>query len=125
MDILSIDDFRGPVPDDDDTTFTEGKSFAKQTYSTQMDPLKEQVFQDPTYIRWQIFDEIPEWVYTRECEGYFDKNGNPLTDDESIKHLISGEQSFYIDDELELCDENGYVTLFIQLAHLWSTNQFW
>ena len=42
---------------------------------------------DPTYIRLKVLDEIPERVYTIKCEGYFDKNGNPLTDEESIKHL--------------------------------------
>ena len=55
-----------------------------------------------------MFDEIPEWLYTIECEGYFDKNGNPLEDEESIKHLISGEPPVNIDDDvLERSDENG------------------
>ena len=80
------------------------------------DPLKQQVepistpeeVQNPSYIRWQMFDEILERLYTIECEGYFDKNGNPLEDEESIKHLISGEPPWNIDDDvLERSDENG------------------
>ena len=46
--------------------------------------------QDPTYIRWQIFDEITERIYTIQCEGYIDKDGKPLNDETSIKHLTSG-----------------------------------
>ncbi|KAK8893673.1 hypothetical protein M9Y10_022100 [Tritrichomonas musculus] len=59
------------------------------------DPLKEH----------SIFDEIPERLYTIECEGYADKNGKPLDDETTIKHLTDGEQ-VDINVELELCDEN-------------------
>ena len=100
----SVDDYRDPVPDADDAFATA-------------DPLKQQVepipapeeVQDPSYIRWQMFDEIPERLYTIECEGYFDKNSKPLDDEKKIKHLTSFEPSVNIDDELELCDENGDV----------------
>ena len=51
---------------------------------------------DPCYIRWQMFDEIPERVYTIECEGYVDKNGNPLDDEDSIKHLTNGNKTINI-----------------------------
>ena len=56
-----------------------------------------------------MFDEIPEQFYTIECDGYFDKNGKPLDDETSIKHFTSGDPPVIIDDELELCDENGDV----------------
>ena len=56
-----------------------------------------------------MFDEIPERLYTIQCEGYFDKNDKPLKDETSIKHLTSGEPPVYIDDEIEICDENGNV----------------
>lgn len=62
--------------------------------------------QDPTYIRWLIYDEIPKRLYTIESEGYFDKNGTPLENEISIKNLTGGEQ-VDIDAELEICDENG------------------
>lgn len=60
--IMSVNNFR----DDDD------------------DPLIEQ---DPTYIRCQIYNEIPERLYSIECEGYVDKNGKPLDNETTIKHL--------------------------------------
>ncbi len=60
-----------------------------------------------------MFDEIPERSYSIECEGYFDKKGHPFNDETSIKHLTSGEPSVNIDDELELCDENGDVIDYI------------
>lgn len=34
--------------------------------------------QDPTYIQWLIYDEIPKRLYTIEGEGYFEKNGTSL-----------------------------------------------
>ena len=61
---------------------------------------------DPTYIRIQILDEIPELVYTKECESNVDKNGNPLSDEEWIRYLTNGEHK-YCDDVIEKYDENG------------------
>ena len=63
--------------------------------------------QDLTYKRWQIFDEIPERVYTIQCEGYIDNDGKPLDDETSIKHLTSGEHKLCVDDVIECYDENG------------------
>ena len=87
-------------------------------YGYDDDPLKvieEQVVneqpvevQDPCYIRWQMFDEIPERVYNIECEGYVDKNGKPLYDEESIKYLTNGEHKLCVDNVIERYDENGY-----------------
>ena len=86
-------------------------------FRDESDPLKEQVepepipeeeLQDLCYMRWQMFDEIPERVYTIQCEDYFDKNDKPLDDEESIKHLTSGEH-IDIDDDIELHDEYGNV----------------
>lgn len=48
--------------------------------------------QNPVYIWWQIFDEIPKWVYTIEGEGYFNKDDKPLNDETTIKYLTDGEQ---------------------------------
>ena len=46
--------------------------------------------QDPNYIRCQIFYEIPERLYTIECEGYVDKDCKSLTDETTIKYLTDG-----------------------------------
>lgn len=48
----------------------------------------------------------PERIYTIECEGYFDKNGDQLDDEISIKLLTNGEQ-VDVESNLELYDENG------------------
>ena len=93
------------------------KSISINDFRDDDDPLKQQIepiptpeeVHDPSYIRWQMFDEIPERLYTIQCEGYFDKNGHPLEDETTIKHLTNGEPPVNIDDELELCDENGDV----------------
>ena len=52
---------------------------------------------DSTYFRWEIFDEIPERVYNIQCECYVDTNAQPLNDETSIKHLINGKRTIYID----------------------------
>ena len=98
----SVDDYRDPVPDADDTFATA-------------DPLKQQVepiptpeeVHDPSYIRWQMFDEIPERVNNIECEGYVDNNGRTLDDETSIEHLTNGESPIEICNEIEHYDENG------------------
>ena len=38
-----------------------------------------------------LVNAIYELVYTIEGEGYFDKNGKPLDDETTIKHLTSEE----------------------------------
>lgn len=58
-----------------------------------------------TYIRRQIFDKIPELVYTIECESYFAKDGTHLDDEATIEHLTIGEQ-VEIKAKLDNCDEN-------------------
>lgn len=45
-------------------------------------------------------------LYSRECEGYIDKNEKQLVDETSIKHLTDGEQPVDIDTEIEIYDEN-------------------
>ena len=65
---------------------------------------------DPTYIRWQIFDEIPERVYTIQSDGYNVKEGQSLNDEASIKYLINRE---HVDIELVRYDENGNVIDYI------------
>ena len=98
--VTSVDDYRDTVPDADDTFATA-------------DPLKQQVepiptpeeFHHPSYIRWQMFDEIPQRLYTIQCEGYIDNKGKPLNDETLIKHFTSSEPPVNIDDELELCDD--------------------
>ena len=95
--ILSINDFH----DDDDTL---------KEHLERVNPiLTPKEVQNPSYIQWQIFDDIPERVYTIQCEGYFDKNGYPLDDETTTKHLTSGEHPVNIDDDIELFDENGDV----------------
>ena len=54
-----------------------------------------------------MFDEIPEREYTIHCEGYFNKNSNPLDDKTTIKYLTSREP-VDIDDNIELCDLIDY-----------------
>ncbi len=98
MEIMSINDFR----DDDDPLKQQIEPI----------PTPEQV-QDPCYIRWQMFDEIPERLCTIECEGYFD-NGKPLDDETTIKHLISGEHKLCVDDIIEHYDENGNVIDYVE-----------
>lgn len=57
---------------------------------------------NPNYIQWQMFDDIPERVYTIECEGYIDKNGRYIDDESSLKHLTNGEPS-------KVYSEDGYL----------------
>ena len=92
----------------DPVCIPEGK-FAKQKANIIEQTVKEHPEQiDPTYIRWQMFDEIPERFYTIQCDGYVDMNGKPLTNEASIKHLTSGEH-VDIDAELEIYDKYGNV----------------
>ena len=67
------------------------------------DPLKEQPTvndittheaQDPSYIIWQIFNEIPERFISIVCECYVDKNGKPLDDETTTKHLTDESSNF-------------------------------
>ena len=100
------------------------KSISINDFRDDDDPLKQQIepiptpeeVHDPSYIRWQMFDEIPERLYTIQCEGYFDKNDKPLKDETSIKHLTSGEPPVDIDDDdddaSEICDEYGNVITY-------------
>ena len=53
---------------------------------------------DLTYIRWEVFDEIPELAYTIQFDGYVDKKRQPLNDWISIKHLTNGEYVNYDND---------------------------
>ena len=108
-----VNDYRDPVPDADD-------DFANaETLKQQVEPIPTpEEIHDPSYIRWQMFDEIPERLYTIQCEGYFDKNDKPLKDETSIKHLTSGEPPVDIDDDdddddaSEICDEYGNVITY-------------
>ena len=68
-------------------------------------PTPEEV-QDPSYIQWQMFNEISERLYTIEWEGYFDKNCKTLDDETTIKHQSSGEHKLCVDDVIEYYDEN-------------------
>lgn len=61
--------------------------------------------QDLSYIWWPIFDEIPKQVYTIKCEGYFNKNGQQLDNEASIKHPTNGAPN----DDIVICDENSEV----------------
>lgn len=45
--------------------------------------------------------QMPERVYTLECENYVDNDGKRLTDEESTKHLINCEQPADINAKLE------------------------
>ena len=68
-----------------DQVYESMKSISINDFHNDDDPLKQQIepiptpeeVHDPSYIRWQMFDEIPERLYTIRCEGYFDKNGKP------------------------------------------------
>ena len=101
---MSVDEFRRLMEEGGEANDT-----VKETVNTEV---KETDETDPTYIRWQIFDEIPERIYTIQCDGYVDKNGQPLSDETTIKHLTSGEH-VVIDDELEICDKYGNVIDYI------------
>ena len=46
-------------------------------------------------------------ITTIECECYFDKNGKPLNDEESIRYLTNGEPKLCADDVIERYEENG------------------
>lgn len=62
--------------------------------------------QNLSYKRLQLFDEISEHIYIIDCGWYIDKDGKPLDDETSIKHLIDGEP---INDDIEVFGENGDV----------------
>ena len=121
IETMSLDDFRklcNDICNDDDNNYPMKINVEPEPEQTSQEEL-----QDPCYIRWQMFDEIPERIYTIQCEGYFDKNNNPLNDEESIKYLTSSEHididvTTYSttvddmeihDDDIELCDEYGNV----------------
>ena len=105
-DTMTINEFINEFFDDDDPLKKQLVYEENITEQVLNDTTTPEV-QDPTYIRCQIFDEIPERVSTIQCEGYIDKNGNPLDDETSIKHLTSGENKLCVDDIIECYDENG------------------
>lgn len=64
--------------------------------------------QDPGYLSWQIFDDVPERHYTIHCNGYFDKNEHELTYESSIRHLTNGERLPLWNNDSSLLNPNEY-----------------
>lgn len=86
------------------STFRENFDEAFQEEEHERDPEldKQDDNKDASYLRWQIFDEVPERSYAIQCDGYFDEDEKPLTCETSINHFTTRKR-------LKLLDEDGNV----------------